>query len=71
MNKFQNVLDRLECYHLGVKIIEDMGATSHDSVIQKLLDICVSYQYSQLIEKPTRITQHFPDTIDPFSQNCP
>ena len=61
MNRFEGVLQKLESYHMEVDIIGDLNcnvsATSPDCSTQKLLDICNTYQYSQLIDQPTRITQ--------------
>ena len=46
---------------MEVDIIGDpncnVGITSPDCSTQKLLDICDSSQYSQLIDQPTPITQ--------------
>ena len=55
---------------MQVDIIGDLncnvGATSPDCSTQKLLDICDSYQYSQLIDQATRITQLTSSIIDLF-----
>ena len=60
---------------MEVDIIGDLncnvGATSPDCSTQKLLDICDSYQYSQLIDQPTRITQLTSSIIDLFLTNHP
>ena len=49
----------------------DVDATPPDCSTQKLLDICEAYQYSQLINQPTRITQHTSSIIDLFLTNNP
>ena len=73
MNRFEDVLQKLDSYHMEVDIIGDLnfnvGATSPDCSTQKLLDICDSYQYSQLIDRPTRITQLTSSIIDLFLTN--
>ena len=50
MNRFEDVLQKLDSYHMEVDIIGDLncnvGTTSPDCSTQKLLDICDSYQYS-------------------------
>ena len=73
MNRFEDVLQKLNSYHMPVDIIGDLncdvGATSPDGSTQKLLDICDSYQYSQLIDRPTRITQLTPSIDDLFLTN--
>ena len=60
---------------MEVDIIGDLncnvGATSPDCSTQKLLDICDSYQYRQLIDQPTRITQLTSSIIDLFLTNHP
>ena len=43
----------------------------HQTAAQKLLDICDSYKYSQLIDQPTRITQPTSSIVDLFSTNHP
>ena len=54
MNRFEVVLQKLDSYHMEVNIIGDIncnvGAISPDCSTQKLLDICDTYQYSQLID---------------------
>ena len=49
MNRFEDVMQKLDSYHMEVDIIDDLncnvGATSPDCSTQKLLDICDSYQY--------------------------
>ena len=54
MNRFEDVLQTLESYHIEVDIIGDLncnvGATSPDCSIQKLLDICDIYQYTEPID---------------------
>ena len=53
MNRFDDVLQKLESYHMEVDIIGDLncnvGATSPDCSTQKLLDICDIYQYTEPI----------------------
>ena len=75
MNRFEVVLQKLDSYHMEVNIIGDIncnvGAISPDCSTQKLLDICDTYQYSQLIDQPTRITQHTSSIIDLFLSNDP
>ena len=75
MNRFEDVLQKLDSYHMEVDIIGDLncnvGATSPDCSTQKLLDICDSYQYRQLIDQPTRITQLTSSIIDLFLTNHP
>ena len=75
MNRFEDVLQKFDSYHMEVDIIGDLncnvGATSPDCSTQKLLDICDSYQYSQLIDQPTRITQLTSSIIDLFLTNHP
>ena len=75
MNRFEDVLQKLDSYHMEVDIIGDLNcnvaATSPDCSTQKLLDICDSYQYSQLIDQPTRITQLKSSIIDLFLTNHP
>lgn len=75
MNRFEDVLQKLDSYHMEVDIIGDLncnvGATSPDCSTQKLLDICDSYQYRQLIDQPTRITQLTSPIIDLFLTNHP
>ena len=70
MNRFEDALQKMDSYHMEVDIIGDLncnvGATSPDCSTQKLLDICDSYQYSQLIDQPTRITQLTSSIIDLF-----
>ena len=65
----------MDSYHLEVDIIGDLNcnidATSPDCSTQKLLDICDSYQYRQLIDQPTRITQLTSSIIDLFLTNHP
>ena len=60
---------------MEVNIIGDLncnvGATSPDCSTLKLLDICDSYQYRQLIDQPTRITQLKSSIIDLFLTNHP
>ena len=60
MNRFEDALQKLDSY-LEVDIIGDLncnvGTTSPDCSTQNLLDICDSYQYNQLIDQRTRITQ--------------
>ena len=62
MNKFEVILHKLDSYHMEVDIIGDINcnvsATPPHFNAQKLLDICDIHQYSQLIDQPTRITQH-------------
>ena len=73
MNRFEDVLQTLDSYLVEVHIIGDLncnvGATSPDCSTQKLLDICDSYQYSQLINRPTRITQLTSSIVDLFLTN--
>ena len=75
MNRFEDVLQKLDSYHMEVDIIGDLncnvGATSPDCSTQKLLDICDSYQYRQLIDQPARITQLTSSIIDLFLTNHP
>ena len=70
VNRFEDVLQKLDSYHMEVDIIGDLncnvGATSPDCSTQKLLDICDSYQYRQLIDQQTRITQLTSSIIDLF-----
>ena len=74
-NRFEDVLQKLDSYHMEVDIIGDLncnvGATSPDCSTQKLLDICDTYQYRQLIDQPTRITQLTSSIIDLFLTNHP
>ena len=49
----------------------NVGTTPLDCSTQKLLDICETYQYSQLIDQPTRITKHTSSIIDLFLTNNP
>ena len=67
MNRFEDVLQKLDSYHMEVDIIGDLncnvGATSPDCSTQKLLDV---YQYRQLIDQPTRITQLTSSITDLF-----
>ena len=55
---------------MEVDIIGDLncnvGATSPDCSTQKLPDICDSYQYRQLIDQPTSVTQLTSSIIDLF-----
>ena len=48
MNRFEDVLQKLDSYHMEVDIIGDLncnvGATSPDCSTQKLLDLCDNYQ---------------------------
>ena len=73
MNRFEDVLQTLDSYLVEVHIIGDLncnvGATSPDCSTQKLPDICDSYQYSQLINRPTRITQLTSSIADLFLTN--
>ena len=75
MNRFEDVLQKLDSYHMEVDIIGDLncnvGATSPGCSTQKLIDICDSYQYSQLIDQRTRITQLTSSIVDLFSTNHP
>ena len=75
MNRFEDVLQKLDSYHMEVDIIGDLncnvGATSPDCSTQKLLDLCDNYQYRQLIDQPTRITQLTSSFIDLFLTNHP
>ena len=63
------------CHHVEVDIIGDLncnvGATSPDCRTQKLLDLCDSYQYRQLIDQATGITQLTSSIIDLFVTNHP
>ena len=59
---------------MEVDIIGDLNCNvvqHHQTSAQKLLDICDSYQYSQLIDEPTRITQLTSSIIDLFLTNHP
>ena len=73
INRFEDILQTLDSYHMEIDIIGglncNVGATSPDCSTQKLLDICDSYQYSQLINRPTRITQLTSSIVDLFLTN--
>jgi len=60
MNRFEAVLQKLDLYQMEVDVVGDINcnvdATPPDCSTQKLLNICESYQYSQLINQPTRLT---------------
>ena len=60
---------------MEVDVIGDINpnvdATPPDRGTQKLLDICETYQYNQLINQPTRIAQDTSSTIDLFLTNNP
>ena len=75
MNRFEDVLQKLDSYNTEFNIIGglncNVGATSPDCSTLKLLDICDSYQYRQLIDQPTRITQLTSSIIDLFLTNHP
>ena len=75
MDRFEAVLQKLDSYQMEVHVIGDINcnvdATPPDCSTQKLLDICETYQYSQLINQPTRITQHTSSIIDLFLNNNP
>ena len=47
----------------------DVSAAPTDHHTNRLLDICNAYQYQQLIDHPTRITQETATTIDLFLTN--
>lgn len=54
MDRFEAVLQKLDLYHMEVDVIGDINcnidATPPDWSTQKLIDICETYQYSQLID---------------------
>jgi len=60
MNRFEAVLQKLDLYQMEVDVVGDINcnvdATPPDCSTQKLLNICESYQYSQLINQPTCLT---------------
>jgi len=62
-------------HHMEVDIIGDsncnVGAATPDCSTQKLLDLCDSYQYRQIIDQPTRIAQLTSSSIDLFVTNHP
>ena len=75
MDRFEAVLQKLDSYQMEIDVIGDIncnvGVTPPDCSTQKLLDICETYQYSQLIDQPTRITKHTSSIIDLFLTNNP
>jgi len=75
MNRFEAVLQKLDLYQMEVDVVGDINcnvdATPPDCSTQKLLNICESYQYSQLINQPTCLTQHTSSIIDLFLTNNP
>ena len=68
MDSFLCLLEKLELQQLEVNILGDfncdVGATPPDHHTVKLIEICNTMQYQQLIEQPTRITKYSSTTIN-------
>lgn len=74
MDRLEAVLQKLDSYQMEVDVTGDINcivdAITPDCCTQKL-PIRETYQHSQLINQPTRITHHTSSTIDLFLTNKP
>lgn len=73
MDTFECLLENLESQDIEINILGDLNcdvsATPVDHNTSRLLEICNTYQYKQLIEQPTRTTKNTATTIDLFLTN--
>ena len=73
MKDFKLVVQRIESLGLEVNILGDLNcnvaACPLESHTKNLLEICNLYQYHQLINEHTRITEKSATTIDLFLTN--
>ena len=73
MDSFLCLLEKLESQQLEVTIMGDfncdVSATPLDHHTAKLIEICNTLQYRQLIEQPTRVTKYSSSTIDLIISN--
>ena len=73
--KFEVLLEKIESENIESSVIGDLNcninANPVDNVTRHLIELCESYQYTQLIQEPTRITQNSSTLIDVFITNEP
>ena len=73
MKDFELLVQRIESLGLEVNILGDLNcnvaACPLESQTKNLLEICNLYQYHQLINEHTRITEKSATTIDLFLTN--
>ena len=75
LNAFVTLLHHLETHDLETNIIGDfnydISANPQNHETKKILELCNLYQYSQLIQVPTRLTASSSTLIDLFLTNNP
>ena len=73
MDEFERLLEKLESQQIEINIIGDINcnvsANPPDHNTSRLLTICNTLQYQQLIKEPTRVTKDTSSTIDLFLTN--
>ena len=74
-DKFHVILEKIESLNIESTIVGDLNcnvaANNVDNNTKHLLDLCELYQYSQLIQEPTRITSSSSTLIDLLLTNEP